>query len=93
MRFTAAAIVSGLAATVAAEAAVQHGPDAYGWGPASSSAVASSSSASTPAAAVTPSKAAPPVYVTEVVTAFTTYCPEATVITHKGSTYSVTSVR
>jgi hypothetical protein len=29
------------------------------------------------------------VYVTEVVTAFTTYCPEATQITHGGSTYTV----
>ena len=33
-----------------------------------------------------------PVYVTEVVTAFTTYCPEATQITHGGQTYTVSSV-
>ncbi|KAF2718439.1 hypothetical protein K431DRAFT_191257, partial [Polychaeton citri CBS 116435] len=32
-----------------------------------------------------------PVYVTSVVTAFTTYCPEATEITHGGSTYTVSS--
>jgi hypothetical protein len=32
-------------------------------------------------------------YTTEVVTAYTTYCPEATQITHGGVTYSVTSVR
>ncbi|KAK3672231.1 hypothetical protein LTR78_007984 [Recurvomyces mirabilis] len=30
-----------------------------------------------------------PVYVTEVVTAFTTFCPEATLLTHGGSTYTV----
>ena len=29
------------------------------------------------------------VYVTEVVTAFTTYCPEATQLTHGGQTYTV----
>jgi hypothetical protein len=32
-------------------------------------------------------------YTTEVVTALTTYCPEATQITHGGSTYTVTEVR
>ncbi|OCK76308.1 hypothetical protein K432DRAFT_306624 [Lepidopterella palustris CBS 459.81] len=31
-----------------------------------------------------------PVYTTEVVTAYTTYCPEATQITHGGVTYTVT---
>jgi len=30
-------------------------------------------------------------YTTEVVTALTTYCPEATEITHNGKTYTVTS--
>jgi hypothetical protein len=30
-----------------------------------------------------------PVYVTEVVTAFTTYCPEATSLVHNGVTYTV----
>jgi hypothetical protein len=30
-----------------------------------------------------------PVWVTEVLTAFTTYCPEATTLTHGGVTYSV----
>lgn len=33
------------------------------------------------------------VYVTEVVTAYTTYCPVATQITHGGQTYTVTEVR
>ena len=33
-----------------------------------------------------------PVYTTEVVTAFTTFCPEATKITHGGVTYAVTEV-
>lgn len=32
-----------------------------------------------------------PVYTTEVVTAYTTFCPEATMITHKGQTYTVSS--
>lgn len=31
-------------------------------------------------------------YTTEVVTAFTTYCPEATSFTHASSTYVVTEV-
>ncbi|KAJ9649104.1 hypothetical protein H2201_007255 [Coniosporium apollinis] len=31
-----------------------------------------------------------PVYITEVVTAYTTYCPTPTEITHGGSTYTVT---
>ncbi|PSR87290.1 hypothetical protein BD289DRAFT_344406, partial [Coniella lustricola] len=30
-------------------------------------------------------------YTTEIVTAVTTYCPEATVFAHAGTTYSVTS--
>jgi hypothetical protein len=30
-------------------------------------------------------------YTTEVVTALTTYCPEATVLTHNGKTYTITS--
>lgn len=36
---------------------------------------------------------AAPVYTTEVVTQLTTYCPEATQITHGGQTYTVTEVR
>lgn len=32
-------------------------------------------------------------YTTEVVTALTTYCPEATVLTHAGTTYTITEVR
>lgn len=30
------------------------------------------------------------VYVTDVVTAYTTYCPSATKLTHAGTTYTVT---
>lgn len=33
------------------------------------------------------------VYTTEVVTAYTTYCPSATTITHGTKTYTVTEVR
>lgn len=36
---------------------------------------------------------AAPVYVTEIVTALTTYCPLATQITHGGTTYTVTEVK
>lgn len=32
-----------------------------------------------------------PVYTTEVVTAYTTYCPEATVLTQNSKTYTVSS--
>ena len=32
-------------------------------------------------------------YTTQVVTALTTYCPEATEVTYGGSTYTVTEVR
>lgn len=32
-------------------------------------------------------------YVTEVVTALTTFCPAATTLTHAGVTYTVSSVR
>jgi len=32
-----------------------------------------------------------PVYTTEVVTAYTTFCPEATMLTHMGETYTVSS--
>jgi hypothetical protein len=32
-------------------------------------------------------------YVTEVVTAYTTFCPAPTVISHGGETYTVTEVR
>ncbi|EMC96061.1 hypothetical protein BAUCODRAFT_515072 [Baudoinia panamericana UAMH 10762] len=32
-----------------------------------------------------------PVYVTDVVTAFTTYCPSSTQLTHNGVTYTITS--
>jgi len=47
---------------------------------------------SMPAVPVKSNGTAPyPVYVTEVVTALTTFCPEATKITHNGETYTVTS--
>jgi hypothetical protein len=36
-----------------------------------------------------PKNGTAPAYVTEVVTAFTTYCPEATQITHAGETYTI----
>lgn len=36
-----------------------------------------------------PKNGTAPAYVTEVVTAYTTYCPEATQITHGGETYTV----
>lgn len=36
-----------------------------------------------------PKNGTAPAYVTEVVTAYTTYCPEATEITHAGETYTV----
>ncbi len=34
-----------------------------------------------------------PMYTTEVVTEYTTYCPEPTSIVHKNETYTVTAVR
>lgn len=34
-----------------------------------------------------------PVYTTEVVTAYTTYCPGATEVSHNGVTYTITEVR
>jgi len=37
-----------------------------------------------------PAKNETVVYTTEVVTALTTYCPEATTLTHNGKTYTVT---
>ena len=33
-----------------------------------------------------------PVYTTEVLTAYTTYCPYATQVSHNGVTYTVTEV-
>jgi len=38
-----------------------------------------------------PKNGTAPAYVTEVVTAYTTFCPEATEITHAGETYTVSS--
>jgi hypothetical protein len=34
-----------------------------------------------------------PVYVTAILSAFTTYCPEATEITHAGKTYTVSKAQ
>jgi hypothetical protein len=46
--------------------------------------------AGTNAYAYTNGTSTAPAYVTEVVTAYTTYCPEPTKITHGGKTYTVT---
>jgi len=43
------------------------------------------------AAAATNGTAAPVAYVTDVVTAYTTYCPFATQVTHNGVTYTATA--
>ncbi|KKY19466.1 putative gpi anchored serine-threonine rich protein [Diplodia seriata] len=53
---------------------------------AASSAVASSAAASV----VTPTASGNASYVTEIVTAYTTFCPYATELTHNGKTYTVT---
>lgn len=45
------------------------------------------------AAAVQAGLASNVTYTTEVVTALTTYCPAATVLTHAGTTYTITEVR
>ena len=75
MRFTAAAAV-----TMAGVAAASWSPDAGsqgGWGERGAGGPPSNGTWGDS-------------YTTEVVTAFTTYCPGATEITHGGSTYSVT---
>ncbi|KAL1624782.1 hypothetical protein SLS56_007582 [Neofusicoccum ribis] len=56
-----------------------------------SSAAASVDAASATAAASTTTPAGNETYVTEVVTAYTTFCPVATEITHGGKTYTVTT--
>jgi hypothetical protein len=61
--------------------------------PASTYPVASSYPASSyPVASSYPASSEECSYTTEVVTAYTTYCPEATVLTHGKSTYKVTAV-
>ena len=80
-----AASLAGLAAAVPQWGGYPHhggggswGSETAGWGTTSSAAPVASSEA--------------PVYTTEVVTAYTTYCPEATKITHGGQTYTATEV-
>lgn len=77
MRFTAAAAV----ATMAGVSSAAWSPDAGshgGWGDAPAGPPSNSTGGWGDS------------YTTEVVTAFTTYCPKATEITHGGVTYSVT---
>lgn len=52
-------------------------------------AVAAATLAGVATASVAPKNGTGPAYVTEVVTAYTTYCPEPTEITHAGETYTV----
>lgn len=78
MRFTVAATVAGLAAVATADMPMGYGDKPMGYG-----------GSMAPPANVT----AAPSYTTEVVTQLTTYCPEATQITHGGQTYTVTEVR
>lgn len=80
MRFAVAAAAAGLAGVAAADG---------GWGGNGgwSSHEGSWGSSAAPNATATSGE----VWVTDVVTAFTTYCPEATQITHGGSTYTVSS--
>lgn len=75
MRFTAAA-----AATMAGVAAASWSPDAGSWG----------GDHGAPAGPPSNGTWGGDSYTTEVVTAFTTYCPAATEVTHGGVTYSVT---
>ncbi|KAK6437850.1 hypothetical protein LTR95_005961 [Oleoguttula sp. CCFEE 5521] len=56
-----------------------------------SSIIAASFAAAASASWAPPANGTAPVYVTDVVTAYTTYCPEATQITHAGQTYTVSS--
>jgi hypothetical protein len=79
-----------VAATLAGAASAAWAPPAGystgSWGESSAAPVVSS------AAPVysTPVESAPAQYTTEVVTAYTTYCPKATEITHGGQTYTAT---
>lgn len=57
------------------------------------SAVALLAAAAGAKAALTASAPSNVTYITEVVTAVTTFCPEATVLTHAGTTYNITEVR
>ena len=82
MRFAAAAAAAGLAGVASAGA-----PGYY-----SSSSEAAPSYYSSSSEAPAPYSSEAPSYVTEVVTAFTTYCPEATYLTHNSQTYTVSEV-
>ncbi|KAF7190865.1 Clock-controlled protein 6 [Pseudocercospora fuligena] len=82
MRFAVAATLAGLSAVAVASDGWSYG----GYGPPPSN-TSSSMTGGTTAAPVMPEK---PSYTTEVVTEFTTYCPESTQITHGGVTYTVT---
>ncbi|KXS95486.1 hypothetical protein AC578_8797 [Pseudocercospora eumusae] len=82
MRFTVAATLAGLSAVAVAHDGWSMG----GYGPPPSN-TSSSVTGGTTAAPTLPVK---PAYTTEVVTEFTTYCPESTQITHGGVTYTVT---
>ena len=93
-------VAAALVGAAAASWAPEGGPPAYGsgsWGESSAAPVTSaappaySSPASVaPVSSAAPASSAAPVYTTEVVTAYTTFCPEATEITHGGITYTAT---
>ncbi|OJD36663.1 mmc protein [Diplodia corticola] len=80
---SSSAAVSSAAASSAASVKVESA--------AASTAAASSAAASSAAASVvTPTASGNASYVTEIVTAYTTFCPYATELTHNGKTYTVT---
>lgn len=86
-----------VAATLAGAASAAWAPPAGystgSWGESSAAPVVSSAAPVVSSAAPvysTPVESAPAQYTTEVVTAYTTYCPEATQITHGGVTYTAT---
>ncbi|EME80958.1 uncharacterized protein MYCFIDRAFT_183196 [Pseudocercospora fijiensis CIRAD86] len=84
MRFAVAASLAGLSAVAVADGGWSYG--SYSPPPSNSS---TGVTGGTTAAPVLPG-AQPPSYTTEVVTQLTTYCPQATQITHGGVTYTVT---
>lgn len=74
------------AAAFAGIATAAWAPQQGGWG-------SSDSWGETTTSAAPVVSSAPAQYTTDVVTAYTTYCPEATEITHGGQTYTATEVR
>jgi hypothetical protein len=60
------------------------------WGESSAAPVESSAAPPVYSSPAAPVSSEAPVYTTKVVTAYTTYCPEATQITHGGVTYTAT---